>query len=168
MGTVPVALMGCLGCDDTYAVGSERCPACGTRSPMFVPEGVDDRMPKTTSGGASSALEEVSDAVDAASQPAPVAAAEPATPDTETPTETPTVEVSGEHGPELDVPLATGGLVTPGQVEPVGDGSPPPFVLPPGWTSGPTSATAAEPAAQDPQPDAAPEQPAPADTPQAS
>lgn len=124
-------------------------------------------MPKTTSGGASSALEEAPDAVDAASQPAPVAAEEPAAPDTETPTETPAVEVSGEHGPELGLPLATGGLVTPGQVAFIGD-DPPPFTLPPGWTAGPATAGSAVAATQDPQPDSGPEQTAPTDTPETS
>jgi hypothetical protein len=49
-------LMGCLGCDGVYAVGLPVCPECGTVSPRF--EGVEDRVPKATSGGASSAWEE--------------------------------------------------------------------------------------------------------------
>lgn len=48
-----MALMGCLGCEDTYEVGLPRCPHCGTRSPMFV--GGEDEMPKATTGGASNA-----------------------------------------------------------------------------------------------------------------
>lgn len=113
-----MALMGCLGCEGTYEIGSPRCPHCGTRSPMFV--GGED-MPKATSGGASNAWEEV-EAVAAEvvehveelaghgeAQAAPVPAA---------------AEVTGEHGPE-PTKLPEGDLVAPGPVSTgESDGSP--------------------------------------------
>lgn len=71
-------LMGCLGCDGVYAVGLPVCPHCGTVSPRY--EGVEDLVPKATSGGASSAWEQapVAEAPAAAPETAPAVEAEPA------------------------------------------------------------------------------------------
>lgn len=87
----------------------EACGCLGIAAGLEVcPQcGKESAVPKTTSGGASNAWEQ------APAEPQSGSAA---------------AQVQGEAGPELDVPAATGGMVTPEGWTQVGDGTPETFV----------------------------------------
>lgn len=134
--------MGCLGCEDTYEIGSPQCPHCGTRSPMYV-RSEEEQMPTITSGGASNAGEAAEAAtvegvaaeapaeVDAAPEPTDAeVTAEPAGPGTDYGSVSPPADAEtaaeaapeasglawvGEPGPEL-VKLPAGNTLSAEQV----------------------------------------------------